>query len=56
MEGDSILSNYDLKQQISSVPRFGVKLKFNHVFPEKRNQNIRPSIRQTLPLLPLVCR
>lgn len=38
------------------VPAYGVKLKFNHVFPEKRQQNLRPSIRQSLPLLPLAFR
>lgn len=38
------------------VPAFGVKLKFNHVFPEKRAQNLRPTIRQSLPLLPLAFR
>lgn len=38
------------------VPAYGVKLKFNHVFPEKRMQNLRPTIRQSLPLLPLAFR
>lgn len=38
------------------VPQYGVKLKFNHVFPEKRTQNLRASVRQTLPLLPLAWR
>lgn len=39
-----------------SVPKYGVKLKFNHIFPEKRTQNLRPSVRQTLPLIPLAWR
>lgn len=39
-----------------SVPKHGVKLKFNHIFPEKRTQNLRPSVRQTLPLIPLAWR
>lgn len=38
------------------VPAFGVKLKFNHVFPEKRTQNVRPTLRQSLPLIPLALR
>lgn len=42
--------------EITAVPRYGLKLKFDHVWPEKRNQNLRPSIKQTLPMVPLVCR
>lgn len=41
---------------VTAVPRFGIKLKFDHKFPEKRQQNLRPTIRQTLPLIPLVFR
>lgn len=44
------------KSQVSAVPQYGVKMKFNHVFPEKRTPNFRPTFRQTLPLLPLVWR
>lgn len=40
----------------SAIPKYGVKLKFNHKFPEKRTQNIRPSMRQSLPLIPLAWR
>lgn len=40
----------------SAVPQYGIKLKFNHKFPEKRTQNIRPSVRQTIPLIPLAWR
>lgn len=40
----------------SAVPKYGIKLKFNHKFPEKRTQNIRPSMRQSLPLIPLAWR
>ncbi|KAH8393042.1 hypothetical protein KR215_000440, partial [Drosophila sulfurigaster] len=42
--------------EITAVPRYGLKLKFDHVWPEKRNQNLRPSIKQSLPMVPLVCR
>lgn len=41
---------------VEKVPRYGLKLKFDHVWLEKRNQNLRPSIKQALPLLPLFCR
>lgn len=40
----------------SAVPQYGLKLKFNHKYPEKRTQNIRPSMRQSLPLIPLAWR
>lgn len=40
----------------AEVPQYGLKFKFNHVFPEKRNQNLRVSFRQTLPLVPLIYR
>uniref|UniRef100_A0A1B0AJL2 Non-lysosomal glucosylceramidase n=1 Tax=Glossina pallidipes TaxID=7398 RepID=A0A1B0AJL2_GLOPL len=55
---DSVSANYDEFQhnEITAIPRYGLKLKFDHVWPEKRNQNVRPSIKQALPLLPLACR
>lgn len=28
----------------SDIPKYGIKLKFNHKFPEKRTQNIRVNI------------
>lgn len=40
----------------SAVPQYGIKFKFNHKFPEKRTQNIRPSMRQSLALIPMVWR
>lgn len=56
MNGDRNNSIYDFKQQLVEVPQYGVKLKFNHVFPEKRTQNVRPTFRQSLPLIPLAYR
>ncbi|XP_037957731.1 non-lysosomal glucosylceramidase isoform X2 [Teleopsis dalmanni] len=55
---DSVSANFEeLRQnEITAVPRYGLKLKFDHVWPEKRNQNIRPSMKQTWPLMPLVWR
>lgn len=41
---------------VTATPQYGVKMKFNHKFPEKRTQNIRPSMRQSLPLIPLAWR
>lgn len=51
-------TTFDLMNEASStaVPQYGIKLKFNHVYPEKRTQNIRPSVRQSLPLIPLAWR
>ncbi|EDW27393.1 GL21264 [Drosophila persimilis] len=46
----------DEPNEITDVPRYGLKLKFGHAWPERRIQNVRASIRQTLPLVPLVCR
>lgn len=40
----------------SAIPQYGIKMKFNHKYPEKRTQNIRPSMRQSLPLIPLAWR
>lgn len=42
-------SGFDMKQ-------YGLKLKFGHTFPEKRSPNIRPSIKQMLPMIPMTCR
>lgn len=56
---DSVSANFDEQQQrneITAIPQYGLKLKFDHIWPEKRNQNLRPSIKQTLPLVPLACR
>ncbi|CAD6997947.1 unnamed protein product [Ceratitis capitata] len=55
---DSASANFEELQQkeITAIPQYGLKLKFDHVWPEKRNQNFRPTFRQTLPLLPLACR
>lgn len=38
------------------VPSFGWKVKLNHVFPEKWSQNMRPSLKQIIPLIPLFVR
>uniref|UniRef100_A0A182NUN0 Uncharacterized protein n=1 Tax=Anopheles dirus TaxID=7168 RepID=A0A182NUN0_9DIPT len=46
----------DFKQQVAAVPQYGLKLKFNHVFSDTRNQNLRPSIRQLLPIVPMALR
>ncbi|KAG8228817.1 hypothetical protein J437_LFUL008313 [Ladona fulva] len=35
------------------IPKYGWKVKLDHVYPEKRTQNFRPRIRQILKLLPL---
>lgn len=31
---------------IQNVPNYGLKVKFNHVFPEVRSQNLKPSWKQ----------
>lgn len=51
-------NTFDLMNEASytAVPKYGIKLKFNHIYPEKRTQNIRPSVRQSIPLIPLAWR
>uniref|UniRef100_A0A182P5W9 Uncharacterized protein n=1 Tax=Anopheles epiroticus TaxID=199890 RepID=A0A182P5W9_9DIPT len=56
MDGDSVQSMSDFKQQVAAVPQYGLKLKFNHVFSDTRNQNLRPTIRQMLPMVPMALR
>lgn len=41
---------------MKTVPLYGLKVKFDHKYPEKRTQNLRPSIRQSLPLIPCMFR
>lgn len=48
--------NGDCGKAVSEVPAYGIKLKFNHVFPEKRIQNLRGSFRQSIPFVPLAYR
>lgn len=55
-ELENSLREKEDEKLVENVSHYGLKLKFNHVWPEKRNQNLRPSIKQTLPLLPLFCR
>lgn len=40
----------------TAIPQYGFKVKFNHIFPEKRTQILRPSLRQSIPLIPLAWR
>ncbi|XP_071455588.1 non-lysosomal glucosylceramidase [Hetaerina americana] len=37
----------------ATPPGYGWKVKMNHIFPERRNQNSKPRIRQIAKLLPL---
>uniref|UniRef100_A0A336LV92 CSON005728 protein n=1 Tax=Culicoides sonorensis TaxID=179676 RepID=A0A336LV92_CULSO len=56
MEDESAKSFADYKLQVTGVPQYGVKLKFNHVFPEKRNQNLRPRFSQFLSMTGMILR
>lgn len=56
MDGDSAQSFCGFKQQVSAVPQYGLKLKFNHVYPETRNQNLKPSFKQIWPIIPMALR
>jgi len=37
----------------SKFPKYGWKVKLNHEFPERRDQNLQPSPTQMVQLLPL---
>ncbi|XP_049963211.1 non-lysosomal glucosylceramidase [Schistocerca serialis cubense] len=39
-----------------AVPQFGWKVKLDHVFPERRNPHIIPTLKQVVALLPLTSR
>lgn len=43
-------------KEATRIPYFGWKVKLNHVFPEKWSQNMRPSLKQIIPLIPLFVR
>ena len=40
-------------KNLSKFPRYGWKVKLDHEFPEYRDQNLRPRLKQLLPLIPL---
>lgn len=40
MDVESAQALYDLKQQYSAIPKYGLKLKMDHQYPEKRNQSL----------------
>lgn len=39
MDVESTQTLFDFKQQYSAIPKYGLKLKMDHQFPEKRNQS-----------------
>ena len=40
-------------KNLSKFPKYGWKVKLDHRFPEKRDQNLRPKFKQILPLIPM---
>lgn len=42
--------------EIENVPRYGVKRKLNHKYPERRDQNFFLTIKQLWVMLPLIIR
>lgn len=57
-QDDTSQSFVDFKQQIVSVPSYGLKFKFNQKFPEKENfsQNLKPSWKQLWEFMPMIFR
>ncbi|CRL08234.1 CLUMA_CG021029, isoform A [Clunio marinus] len=58
LQYDSSQITIDSKHQITSVPKFGLKFKFNHKFPDKEkfSQNLKPSWKQIWDLVPMMFR
>lgn len=42
--------------EVEGVPRYGVKRKLNHKYPERRDQNLPVRLQQLWVLLPLIIR
>ena len=40
-------------KNLSKFPKYGWKFKLDQQFPEYRDQNLKPSIKQIIPLIPL---
>lgn len=57
-QDDTSQSFVDFKQQIVAVPNYGLKVKFDHKYPEKENysQNLKPSWKQLWDLVPMMFR
>lgn len=57
-QDDTSQSFVDFRQQIVSVPSYGLKFKFDHKFPEKENfsQNLKPTWKQLWDLVPMIFR
>ena len=41
-------------KNLSKFPKYGWKVKLDHEFPEKRDQNLQPSVRQVWSDLPVL--
>lgn len=57
-QDDTSQSFVDFKHQITAVPIYGLKFKFDKKFPEKENfsQNLKPSWKQIWNLVPMMMR
>lgn len=39
-------------KNLSKFPKYGWKVKLDHEFPEKRDANLKPKLKQIIPLIP----
>ena len=39
-------------KNLSKFPKYGWKVKLDHEFPEKRDANLKPKLKQMIPLIP----
>lgn len=51
-------SQFSIDMSHTNVPKYGLKFKFNHKFPDKENfdQNLKPSLKQIWNLMPMMLR
>ena len=40
-------------KNLSKFPKYGWKVKLDHEFPEKRDGNLKPKLKQIIPLIPM---
>ena len=39
-------------KNLSKFPKYGWKVKLDHEFPERRDANLKPKLKQIIPLIP----
>ncbi|KAG5894692.1 hypothetical protein JTB14_034740 [Gonioctena quinquepunctata] len=50
------MGDSDIRTGVTAIPKYGLKVKLNHEYPEKRNQSYIPPLHVIISLLPLILR